>query len=300
MSLEPSGTGVSLVVPVYNEVENLEPLYEALQSVIGALAGGCEVVLVDDGSTDGSAERLDDLAQRDPRFVVVHLRRNSGKSAALSAGFDQARGEFVVTLDADLQDDPADIPALLAKLAEGFDLVSGWRRKRQDAWANRILPSRLANWLISRVTGVCLHDYGCGLKAYRREILQDLRLYGGMHRFIPALARQVGARVTELEVTHHPRLHGRSKYGLSRIPRVVMDLMTVKFLLSYATRPMQVFGGWGLLSGALGLVLGLYLAYQRLVLRVPLSGRPALLLAVGLVVTGAQFVTFGLDRKSVV
>lgn len=285
---------VSLVLPVFNEVDSLEPLYQALTAALTRLDVPAEVVLVNDGSRDGSAEKLDALAERDERFVAVHLRRNFGQTAAMAAGFDQATGDVIIALDADLQNDPNDIPLLLDKINEGYDVVSGWRRDRRDKWLTRILPSKMANWLISKMTGVYLHDYGCSLKAYRREILQDVRLYGEMHRYIPALAYWAGARVAEVVVTHHPRKFGQSKYGLSRILKVVLDLLTVKFLLAYSTKPIQVFGRWGLMSGALGFLLALYLSLDRLLYGTPLANRPALLLAVLLMLLGVQFVSMGL------
>ena len=285
---------LSLVLPVYNEVDNIEPLYEALSAAVAKLAVPAEIVLVNDGSRDGSAEKLDALVERDERFVAVHLRRNFGQTAAMAAGFDQATGDVIIALDADLQNDPNDIPLLLGKINEGYDVVSGWRRDRHDKWLTRVLPSKMANWLISKMTGVYLHDYGCSLKAYRREILQDVRLYGEMHRYIPALAYWAGARVGEVVVTHHPRKFGQSKYGLSRTLKVVLDLLTVKFLLAYSTKPIQVFGRWGLLSGGAGFLLALYLSIERLFFGVGLSDRPILLLAVLLMLVGVQLISTGL------
>ncbi len=285
---------VSLVLPVYNEEDNVQPLYEALVGAMAGLSLPCEVVLVNDGSSDDTAARLDALAERDSRFVIIHLRRNFGQTAAMAAGFDEASGDVVIAMDADLQNDPADIPKLLDKMNEGYDVVSGWRRDRKDKWLTRILPSKIANWLISRMTGVYLHDYGCSLKAYRREVLRDVRLYGEMHRYIPALAYWAGGSVAEVVVAHHPRRFGKSKYGLSRILRVVLDLMTVKFLLAYSTKPIQVFGRWGVISGALGFLLALYLSVEKLVLNVNIGTRPLLLLAVLLMIVGVQFITMGL------
>jgi glycosyltransferase involved in cell wall biosynthesis len=285
---------VSLVLPVYNEEDNVEPLYEALAATMESLPLPCEVVLVNDGSSDDTAARLDALVQRDSRFVVIHLRRNFGQTAAMAAGFDHVTGDVVVAMDADLQNDPADIPKLLDKMREGYDVVSGWRRDRKDKWLTRILPSKIANGLISRMTGVHLHDYGCSLKAYRREVLQDVRLYGEMHRYIPALAYWAGGSVAEVVVTHHPRRFGTSKYGLSRILRVVLDLMTVKFLLAYSTKPIQVFGRWGIISGALGLVLAVILSVEKLLYGQNIGSRPLLLLAVLLIIVGVQFITMGL------
>ncbi len=285
---------ISIVAPVYNEVDSIYPLYENLAKMMDGLGRPVEVILVNDGSTDGSTERLDEIAEKDERFTIVHLRRNFGQTAAMAAGFDIARGEAVIAIDADLQNDPADIPAMLAKLDEGYDVVSGWRKDRKDKWLTRRLPSGIANWIISKVTGVHLHDYGCSLKAYRAEVLKDVKLYGEMHRFIPALAYLAGGRVTEMVVKHHPRAHGKTKYGLSRTLRVVLDLATVKFLLTYASRPLQVFGRWGVISGGLGFLLALYLTIQKLFFGMPLANRPALMLAVLMILTGVQLISMGL------
>ena len=285
---------VSIVAPVYNEVDSIYPLYESLAKMMDGLGRPVEVILVNDGSTDGSAERLDEIAEKDERFTIVHLRRNFGQTAAMAAGFDIARGEAVIAIDADLQNDPADIPTMLAKLDEGYDVVSGWRKNRKDKWLTRKLPSGIANWIISKVTGVHLHDYGCSLKAYRAEVLKDVKLYGEMHRFIPALAYLAGGRVTEMIVKHHPRVHGKTKYGLSRTLGVVLDLATVKFLLTYASRPLQVFGRWGGLMGGFGFLLALYLTVQKLFFGMPLANRPALILAVLMILMGVQLVSMGL------
>ena len=285
---------VSIVAPVYNEVDSIYPLYESLAKMMDGLGRPVEVILVNDGSTDGSAERLDEIAEKDERFTIVHLRRNFGQTAAMAAGFDIARGEAVIAIDADLQNDPADIPAMLAKLDEGYDVVSGWRKDRKDKWLTRKLPSGIANWIISKVTGVHLHDYGCSLKAYRAEVLKDVKLYGEMHRFIPALAYLAGGRVTEMIVKHHPRVHGKTKYGLSRTLGVVLDLATVKFLLTYASRPLQVFGRWGGLMGGFGFLLALYLTVQKLFFGMPLANRPALILAVLMILMGVQLISMGL------
>src|SRR5262245_22133622 len=257
---------LSVVVPIYDEEENIPALYERLTGVLAALGSGYEIIAVDDGSHDRSFALLRELARADRRLRVVRFRRNFGQTAAFTAGFERARGEVVVTIDADLQNDPADIPRLLEKIAEGYDVISGWRAHRQDAFWNRRLPSIMANRLISLVTGLRLHDYGCSRKAYRREVVQDLQLYGELHRFIPAIASWQGVQVAELAVNHEPRRFGSSKYGIGRTLRVMLDLMTVRFLLSYATRPMQIFGLVGLLlSGVGGLILG-YLGFVRLVL----------------------------------
>ncbi len=285
---------ISIVIPVYNEVESLNPLYEALKPVLDDMGQPVEVICVNDGSSDGTADALDEIAEKDSRFTIIHLRRNFGQTAAMAAGFDQARGEAVVAMDADLQNDPSDIPMLVDKLEEGYDVVSGWRKDRKDPWLTRKLPSQIANGIISYVTGVRLHDYGCSLKAYRAQVLKDVRLYGDMHRFIPALAKWAGARVTEMPVKHHPREYGKTKYGLSRTLRVLLDLATVKFLMSYATHPLQIFGRWGLLLGGGGFLLALWLTIEKLFMGASLSDRPALFLAVLMILMGMQLITMGL------
>ncbi len=247
---------LSVTVPIFDEEDNVDPLHARTAAALDALGRPWELIFVNDGSRDRSAERLDAIAAADPRVHVVHLRRNYGQTAAFMAGLDHASGEIIVPMDGDLQNDPADIGRLLAKLDEGFDVVSGWRKDRKDAAIKRNLPSRLANGLISSVSGVHLHDYGCSLKAYRRRVLDDVKLYGEMHRFVPIYAAWNGARVTELEVTHHPRVHGTSKYGLERVIKVVLDLVVVKFLFRYASKPIYLFGGFGLLNFAgAGLVM---------------------------------------------
>ncbi len=246
---------ISVVIPVYNERESVRPLVEALHAALTPMRRSFEIVLVDDGSTDGTWEALRELRAKYPHLHLIQFRRNYGQTAAMSAGFRESRGAIVVTLDADMQNDPADIPALVARIDAGADVVSGWRRDRKDAFLSRLLPSMLANELISRITGVRLHDYGCTLKAYRREIVENIRLYGEMHRFIPALASWVGGRLEEVVVTHHARQFGRSKYGISRTLRVILDLFTVNFQLRYSTRPIQVFGKWGLYCGFAGALI---------------------------------------------
>jgi glycosyltransferase involved in cell wall biosynthesis len=237
---------VSILLPVYNEQESIVACYEELTAVLAQWDRSYELVFVNDGSVDGTGKLLDELADKDARVRVIHFRTNYGQTAAVTAAIDYSRGSILVPMDADLQNDPADIPALVRKLDEGYDVVSGWRKNRQDAFS-RVLPSRCANWLISRVSGVPLHDYGCSLKAYRREVIADVRLYGEMHRFIPIYARMSGGRVTEMVVGHRPRKNGRSKYGLERVFKVVLDLLVVKFFLSFAAKPIYVFGGFGLL-----------------------------------------------------
>lgn len=284
---------VSVVVPLFNEADNVLDLHRELTASLATLGRSYEILLVDDGSTDGTRERLLALEARDPQVRVLPLRRNFGQTAAFSAGFDHARGDVVITTDGDLQNDPADIPRLLAKLEEGFDMVCGWRRRRRDPPSRR-LPSWFANRLISWATGVHLHDYGCSLKAIRAEVVRGLRLYGEMHRFIPAVASWMGVTLTEIEVGHRPRTRGQSKYGLGRTVRVLLDLFTVKFLLSYGTRPAHLFGLMGLASGGAGSIILLYLAYIRLFEDTSIGGRPMLLLGALLFLTGVILVNFGL------
>ncbi|MGH1393261.1 MAG: glycosyltransferase family 2 protein [Trichormus sp.] len=285
---------VSVVVPVRDEVESLPLLLEAIASTLSASELSYEIICVDDGSSDGSAQFLKEQAQIRPDLKAVILRRNYGQTAAMAAGFKYAMGKAIVTLDADLQNDPADIPMLLAKLEEGYDLVSGWRQNRQDGALNRLLPSKIANWLIRRTTSVNIHDYGCSLKAYRAELVADMNLYGELHRFLPALAYIEGARITEMPVRHHARRFGRSKYGISRTFRVLMDLLTILFMKKFLTRPMHVFGLLGLLSMFLGVVLGIYLTFLKLAMGEMIGNRPLLILAVLLLVTGVQLFSFGL------
>ncbi len=292
---------LSVVVPVYNERENLPLLHQALQQALASCRRRWEIILVDDGSSDGSAEVLEQLAADDPAHVrVVFLRRNFGQTAAIAAGIDHAQGEVVVLMDADLQNDPADIPLLLAKLEEGYDVVSGWRKNRQDPLLTRVLPSHLANVLISWVTGVHLHDYGCTLKAYRREVLRDFRLYGEMHRFIPAYAASVGARIAEVVVRHHPRKFGRSKYGLTRTLKVVLDLFTVKFLLSFFYKPIYLFGGLGLMLIIPSSLLLVFLIVRRIFWQVALFTSPLFQLSLMFIILGFQSILMGLIAELLV
>lgn len=284
---------VSIVVPLYNEEQNVPLLYAELRAVMESLGEEYEIILVDDGSEDNTPALLEDLQAKDDRIVAVWLRRNFGQTAALSAGFDQARGKVVVTLDGDLQNDPADIPQLLEK-SKDYDVVSGWRVNRQDPFLSRRLPSIIANWVISKVTGVHLHDYGCTLKAYRREVIQGIRLYGEMHRFIPAIASWMGTSIVEVPTHHRPRRFGKSKYGISRIVRVILDLIAVKFLVSYSTRPIQFFGRLGIFSVLIGLALSAYLTALKLFAGVDIGRRPLLLLGVLLIILGVQLVAMGL------
>jgi glycosyltransferase involved in cell wall biosynthesis len=285
---------ISVVLPVHNEAENLPALYSDLVSVLRGMGKSFEIIFVDDGSRDNSLDVLTRLADNDRDVVVIEFRRNFGQTAALAAGLRQARGEVVVTLDADRQNDPADIPELLAEIDRGMDLVCGWRHKRQDGLWLRLIPSKIANWLISTTTDVKLHDYGCTLKAMRHDVAKNLRLYGEMHRFIPAIASWYGVRMSELKVRHHPRTAGVSKYGISRTFRVLLDLLTVKFLLGYSARPIQFFGGIGLLSGLAGAGILAWLFFERTVLGIPLADRPAVLGGIVLTLVGLQFVTVGL------
>jgi glycosyltransferase involved in cell wall biosynthesis len=285
---------LSIVVPIYNEEENIAPLYEALSSALGASGLDFEMLFVDDGSADRSFPLLKELAAGDRRVKVIRFRRNFGQTAAMAAGFSASAGRVVIPMDGDLQNDPRDIPLLLAKMEEGYDVVSGWRRERQDTFINRKLPSLIANYLISRLTGVHLHDYGCTLKAYRREVLEGINLYGEMHRFVPALASQVGARVAELPVRHHPRLHGTSKYGISRTMRVILDLMTVKFLLAYSTKPIQLFGKWGIYTLLVGSLTGAATIYMKFFEHVNMNRNPLLTLTAFLLFMGVQFIVLGL------
>jgi len=290
----PQPPGVSVVIPVFNEAENLQELHTELVTALEKPGRSFEIILIDDGSTDTSWTVLKDLQQKDNRVKLIRLRRNFGQTAALAAGFDYARGDIIVSLDADLQNDPNDIPLLIRKIEEGNDIVSGWRRSRKDRFFSRRLPSIIANGLISRLTRVRLHDYGCTLKAFRREVIKSVKLYGELHRFIPAIASQLGVSIAEVEVNHRPRKHGKSKYSIFRFTKVILDMLTVKFLLSYSTRPLQIFGLLGLGSGLLGFIISGWLTYQRLFLGVSLANRPLLLLGILLMVTGFQFITLGL------
>ncbi|MBI5203458.1 MAG: glycosyltransferase family 2 protein [Nitrospirae bacterium] len=284
---------VSIVVPLYNEEENVDILHERLREALEQMGLEYEILYVDDGSTDTTLSKLEAIQLKDKRVVVLSLRRNFGQTAAFAAGFDFARGDIVVTMDGDLQNDPKDIPRML-ELIKDYDLVSGWRKKRKDPFFTRRVPSILANWVISKVTGVKLHDYGCSLKAYRRDVIKNLKLYGEMHRFIPAVASWYGVRVAEVETTHYPRLRGKSKYGLSRTVKVILDLITVKFLQSFSTKPLQFFGPIGLFSGAMGFLISLYLSIEKIFIGKPIGGRPLLLLGVLLIIVGIQLIGMGL------
>jgi len=285
---------LSIVIPVHNESPNIKPLYDELTQTLSQYGRSYELLIVDDGSTDDSFEQLAALQARDPRLRVIRFRRNFGQTAAFAAGIKHARGRLIVTSDGDLQNDPRDIPAMVALIEEGNDIVCGWRKDRKDTFVTRRIPSVLANKLISWATGVPLHDYGCSLKVFRAEVVKPLRLYGEMHRFLPAIASQIGVKIAEMVVNHRPRRAGVTKYGLSRTIRVVLDLATVKFLLSYSTRPLQIFGLIGLLAGGLGALITGYLGYVRLFQHQGIAERPLLLLGVMLVFIGVQLLTFGL------
>ena len=302
--MTPSTTkDLSLVIPVYNEEDNLRPLAEEIRAALDGRGLDYEVIFIDDGSKDGSFRCLQELAAADPRVVAIRFRRNYGQTAAFAAGFDHARGAVIVTLDADRQNDPADIPALLAKLNEGYDVVNGWRQNRQDNLVRRF-PSRVANWLIAETSGVHLKDRGCSLRAFRHEVVDDLNLYGELHRFIPELVNFGGFSMAEVPVNHRARVAGQSKYGLSRTFRVILDLFTIHFLRKYGDRPMQLFGRWGIILFALGALIGGYLTALKVWAGITgglagfnamrIGDRPLLLLAVLLVIIGVQFIVMGL------
>jgi len=285
---------ISLVIPICNELESISPLYQQLAAVLPSLNRPWEIVFVDDGSTDGSSDRLKEIAARDERVKVVRFRRNYGQTAAMQAGIQHSTGDVIVTLDGDLQNDPLDIPTLVHKLDEGYDLVHGWRKLRQDTLLTRKIPSRIANWLISRVTGFPIHDLGCTLKAIRREVALELELYGEMHRFIPILAHQRGARCVEIVTRHHPRRFGQTKYGLSRTVRVVLDLVTVKYMLDYFASPMKLFGRFGLACFAVAMLSGLATAGMKVFAGTDMTGNPLTLLTVLASIAAIQFFSLGL------
>ncbi len=285
---------LSVVIPVRNEAPSLDELYRELTTTLTAFGRPYEILIIDDGSTDDSFAILRRLQEADPRVRAIRFRRNFGQTAAFAAGFDQARGQLIVTSDGDLQNDARDIPAMVERAEEGYDIVCGWRRDRKDPFFSRRLPSMMANGLISAVTGVRLHDYGCSLKVFRAEIVKPMKLYGEMHRFLPAIASEQGVTIAEVVVNHRPRRHGRSKYGISRTIRVILDLITVKFLLSYSTRPLQIFGLVGLAMGLLGAAITGWLVYVKLIGAEPIGNRPLLLFGILLVFTGVQLVTLGL------
>jgi glycosyltransferase involved in cell wall biosynthesis len=296
---------LSIVVPIHNEEANILGLVAELTCALEPTGRRYEILAVDDGSSDESFAKLQEAHERDRRIKVIRFRRNFGQTAAFTAGFDFSEGEWVITIDADLQNDPADIPKLLAKAEEGFDVVSGWRVKRQDALVMRKLPSKVANWLIGKVTGVAIHDYGCSLKVYHREVVKNIRLYGELHRFVPAVASSLGIRVAEMPVNHRARVAGESKYAgfantITRATKVFLDLLTVRFLLSYSTRPIHIFGVLGLLCTVSGVGIGAYLAAIKILYAAALADRPLLLLSVLLVMVGVQLITMGLLGELVV
>jgi glycosyltransferase involved in cell wall biosynthesis len=287
---------LSIVIPVYNETENLRLLQDQIHQAIEPIPDlSWEIIYVDDGSQDGSSDVLEELALADPEHTrAVLLRRNFGQTAAIAAGIDHSQGEIIVLMDADLQNDPADIPLMLEKISQGYDVVSGWREERKDVFITRILPSRIANWLISTVTGVQLHDYGCTLKAYRQEVLTGFRLYGEMHRFIPAYADFVGARMIELPVRHHPRRYGKTKYGLTRTMKVILDLFTVKFLISYANKPIYLFGGTGIILIAISLATLIFLLVRRIFFSISVTESPFFSTSMMVMILGFQSILMGL------
>ena len=295
----PNNTGLSIVVPLFNEEANIVPLYVRLTQVLTALDKPYEIIFVDDGSTDKTPQVLDQIYESDSRVRTVSLRRNFGQTAALKAGFDVASGEIVISMDGDLQHDPQEIPVFLAKLADGYDIVSGWRVQRQDRWLTRRVPSRVANWIMAKLSGVPLHDFGTTFKAYRREIIQNIPLYGDLHRFIPALATWSGARIAEIPIKNPPRRTGKSNYGSLRTFHVILDLMSTKFLLDYSTRPLHFFGFFGLLATGAGTLIGLALVFKKLVLHkeVMLANGPLLFAATVLILAGIQFLCLGLASE---
>ncbi|MBD3183033.1 glycosyltransferase [Candidatus Poribacteria bacterium] len=289
---------VSIVLPIYNEEKNIKELHSRITKVMQELGREYEIIAVDDGSSDSSFDVLRELHQKDSRLIAIKFRRNFGQTAAMSAGFNHAKGNIIISMDSDLQNDPVDIPRLIDKLEEGYDLVSGWRADRKDKFLSRRLPSILANKLIVRMTGVDIHDFGCSLKAYRKEVTDNIHLYGEMHRFIPALAKWVGAEIAEIKVEHHARKYGKSKYGISRTTRVILDLITIKFLLTFSTRPIQIFGKMGIISGGIGFIICLYLSIGKIFFpseATSLTKRmPMLLLGILLILVGVQFISMGL------
>jgi glycosyltransferase involved in cell wall biosynthesis len=292
---------VSVVIPIHNEEPNLEALYRELTEAFSGWGRSYEIIFIDDGSTDQSFAILERMQLADPRLRVIRFRRNFGQTAAFSAGFAHARGRMIVTSDGDLQNDPRDIPALAKKLEdEQLDIVCGWRRDRKDAFVSRLVPSFFANGLMSWATGVKLHDYGCSLKVFRAEVVKSIKLYGEMHRFIPAIASEQGVAIGEAVVNHRPRLHGKSKYGISRTIRVVLDLLTVKFLLSYSTRPLQIFGLVGLAMSIPGVLIMAYLTFIKFAMRESIANRPLLMFGILLVFTGVQLLTLGLMAELLV
>ena len=289
-----SAVDLSVVIPIYNERESMGKLYENLNEALSKMNLKYEVLLIDDGSIDGTFNELLKIHRKNKLFKIIRFRKNFGQTSAISAGFNYAEGEVVITLDADLQNDPRDIPVLLNKMNEGYDIVSGWRKNRKDRAVTRRFPSIVANKIISKLTGVRLHDYGCTLKAYRKEVVKNINLYGEMHRYIPAIASWMGVKVTEVPVIHHSRKYGKSKYGVSRTIKVILDIITVKFLLSYSQSPIQMFGLLGLFSGIVGFIVTAYLIIMRLFFNQPLADRPLFILSIFMIFIGVQLITLGL------
>src|SRR5438552_8222171 len=286
----------SIVIPLYNEQNNIRPLYSRIVDTMAELSGNYEIVFVDDGSRDDTFKILSAICDEDPRVTAIRLRKNFGQTAGLQAGFDSAQGEIVISMNSDLQHDPAEIPAFIAKLSEGYDVVSGWRFQRQDGWFTRRLPSRIANWLMARLCGLDLHDFGTTFKAYRREVIKDLQLYGELHRFIPALASWSGASIAEIPIKNLSRQSGKSNYGLSRTLTVALDLICIKFLLDYSTRPLQLFGSWGFLSAGAGVTSALFLVFRKFISHVDVMTEhgPLLFPTMLLIVCGIQLISLGL------
>lgn len=285
---------LSVVIPIYNEEDSIDPLYHEIVAAVDGLYKGFEIIFINDGSPDQSLQKLKTLHQLDPRVKVIDFRKNFGQSTAISAGFNFCRGDVVATLDGDLQNDPADIPHLVEKLLEGYDMVNGWRKNRQDKFLSKKLPSFFGNKLVSFITGVKLHDYGCSTRAFTRDVVKNLTLYGEMHRYIPAIASRMGIRFVEVPVNHRPRQHGKSKYGLGRTYRVVLDLISLKYLLSFSYRPLQIFGGIGMFMMGSGFLSGLYLTYVKYFLNQPIGGRPLLFFTILALFLGVQLITLGL------
>lgn len=296
---DPAGNDIprialSLVIPIYNEEESIFQLYENIIDIMEKINKKYEVILIDDGSTDNSYERLKEIHTKNPNFKIIRFRRNFGQTQAMRAGFDHAQGDIIITLDADLQNDPKDIPNILEKMNEGYDIVSGWRKNRKDKAISRKIPSAIANKIISRLFRVNIHDYGCTLKAYRKDILDNIELYGEMHRYIPAVASWMGVKITEIVVDHHPRKFGKAKYGISRTIRVILDIITIKFLISYSKKPMQIFGLMGFFAALIGIILTIWLLVQRVFFEISLSDRPLFILSIFIILVGIQLITMGL------